>query len=892
MKAHSSVIWIKAVTLISVLLVSTHRADITLNEIETTLQFEMATNATPIRINPEGPLNFLRGYIYQKMECMYNKRFFSPQIKTDYLLKENPRSGIFVIYTYNRNRHMDKAYKALSASEMDVYTEKYHTHLIDLFPSPTGDITIETRGNQSFIQFLRAETTEKHALQILAMLLLFSEGVDIPIEVSNKALKVYETDKKDEKYFEVTMAIPWLNTKKDKVETFPQKKAKQIIKFFQENATNREVLSLMMDKCSKEEVISGKFLDSPKFLIQSYIFRFIDTVERAKEFIQTVHIMTEKYAPKTEAPSKGECVYDRLFKPDSTVTGTEYMTLMKKAQEILNTYRVFPFADSTQIPSYTSVPRYSRKAKLFSTNHLQDYSNCVECMIFSLFCCLAYDPNDFTYKTNHMGNVSEELEEFFSPEENKSFDTKKADFQKKWCTVVADLDEPSITYCRNRNELECGLINMLMVIAEIVNISEDEKRKILGFSDSLNESRGELKDKLSNDIKEYTKTLLKRLSKTENIEIEFSELRSNKCSNGRYDVYGEITMSFEKSRIKNTIVLEISKSHSAIDMEPAFMDFEDNRMEKLSKLGGSCKSGKEFVGNLFSIYVDYEIRKIDTPEKKKEFMKTQVRKTIENSFADINRLLLTEKINNLEYKKELITRSIVCSMDQKLYPEHPIVRFTSNLLGSTELDNTFIQSQVLPSVICAGLTNKNSSSLNYPNINLPEKVYEIIMTNIKNYWFVDYVLECDVSIFIIWIKYCIDNFNAYNGKGVYELFDYSVLKYICKYIFKDENMKYANAVGEAIARDYPEKKDVIISDLHYTWFMYLILQEIPNIELIKANFDAIQTSNYISSSFIYYYNQEITQALAKLKDQLCSDTKCIAKFGELMRKYSLDPTTS
>ncbi|KAI5161585.1 hypothetical protein NEAUS03_1676, partial [Nematocida ausubeli] len=335
MKTRYSVIWIKAVALISVLMMNICRADMTLDEVEASLQFEIATDATPIRINPEGPLNFLRGYIYQKMECMYNKRFFAPQIDTKYSVEEDITvKRTMPIYKYSRTEQMDKAYKALSSSEMDEYNEQYHTHLIELFPSPTGDITIETRGKQSFVQFLRAKTSEKHALQILAMLLLFSEGVHIPIKVTNTVLEVYEPSKKDELYFKVPLVIPWLNRETGKEEKPKQKRVKQIISFFQENANDREVLSLMKDKCSLEEVATGKFLDSPKFLIQSYIFEFIDTEERAIEFIQTVHTMTEKYAPKTETPSKDDCVYDRLFKSAITVEGTDCMALMKSAQEI------------------------------------------------------------------------------------------------------------------------------------------------------------------------------------------------------------------------------------------------------------------------------------------------------------------------------------------------------------------------------------------------------------------------------------------------------------------------------------------------------------------------------------------------------------------------------
>ncbi|KAI5137507.1 hypothetical protein NEAUS06_2265, partial [Nematocida ausubeli] len=439
-KIHPSVIWVKTAVLISILLISIHRANMTLDEIETTLQFEIAADSSPVKINPKGPLNFLRGYIYPKMECMYNKRFFAPQINTEYNLEHCRHKGDLK-YTYTRYRRMDMAYKALSDSEMDVYNEQYHNHLIELFPSPTGDISIETRVSRSFIRALRAEKTEKHAMQILAMLLLFSEGVDIPIEFTQSALKVYEADKEKGIYFEVPTVIERLCAKTGEVEKLKQEKVITIISFFQKNASKHEVLSIMGDKCTKEEIMSGKFLDSPKFLIQSYIFGFIDTAQRAIEFIQTVHTMTEKYAPKTEAPSKGDCVYDRLFKPAGTAANINFMALMKSTQEILNTKPVFPFADSTQLPRYTSVPRYSRKTNTFSTNHSKDYSNCVECMILSLFCCLAYDPAEGIYRTDHMGNVSKELKEFFAPEENKSFDTTKAEFQIRWCKVVACLDE-------------------------------------------------------------------------------------------------------------------------------------------------------------------------------------------------------------------------------------------------------------------------------------------------------------------------------------------------------------------------------------------------------------------------------------------------------------------
>ncbi|KAI5159849.1 hypothetical protein NEAUS03_0644 [Nematocida ausubeli] len=880
----SSVVWVKAVTLISVLLMSAHRADMTLNEVEATLQLEIATDSSQVVINPDGPLNFLRGYIYQKMECMYNKRFFAPQIDTEYSLEGDINMpAINEAYIYNRNRKMDKAYEALPENKMDVYAEKYHNHLIQLFPSPTGDISIETRGNQSFIQFLRAEKVEKHALQILAMLLLFSEGVDIPIKVTNSILEVYETDKKDKIYFTVPMEIPWLNIKENREETFQQKKVKQMISFFKKNATNLEVLSLMKDRCSQEEVSTGKFLDSPKFLIQSYIFGFIDTAEHATEFIHTVHTMVEKYVPKTETPSKDDCVYDRLFKPAGSKAETDCTALMKKTQKIINMYKGFPFTDSTQLPKYTSVPWRDPITKEFSTNHLEDYSNCVECMILSLFCCLAYDPAEGIYRTDHMGNVSEELEEFFSSE-NKSFDTKKVEFQKRWSTVVACLNEPSIAYCRNRNELDCGLINMLLVIAEIVNVPIEKKKKILELSESLKKKMGELDYIISKDIEEYTKELLKRLSKTENVEIKFSKLKRDLYSNGRYDISGKITITFEHNNIKNTILLIISEDHSTIVIKPDAMKFKNIQIDKLNEIAASCKNTVTFVESLFAAYIEYEIRKINTPKKNSEFLKEQVRKTIKNHFKDINRLLLIKKISDLEHKKNLVTCSIVYSMDKNLLPDHPIIRFTSNVVGSTELDNRSIQVQILPPLLLAELHSISSNNLNYPNIKLSKNTYDKIMNLIKQYWIAEYVLECDISIFIKWIKYCIENFGIRYINGIYDIFGVLLNRSIYEYILKDGSTECLNVLAESIKKYYPQTD--ILEEIYNGCFIHLIVQQNPDIKLIKEILHIIQIPFYCPNMLLYSRTPYVIDNIESVRNHISSDTLITARFNKLIKIYN------
>ncbi|KAI5164101.1 hypothetical protein NEAUS03_2433, partial [Nematocida ausubeli] len=587
-------------------------------------------------------------------------------------------------------------------------------------------------------------------------------------------------------------------------------------------------------------------------------------------------------------PSKDDSVYDRLFKPAGTVTETDCTALMKKTQEIINMHKGFPFADSTQIPKYTSVPWRDPITKEFSTDYPKNYSNCVECMILSLFCCLAYDSVEKIYRTDHMGNVSKELEEFFSPE-SQPFDTTKAKLQKSWCKVVACLDEPSIAYCRKRNELDCGIINMLLVIAEVVNASREEKDKILGFSEMLKEKKGELKNELSTDVKEYTKALLKRLSKIADVEIMFSDIKSAKYKNGRYDISGKITITFEHGEIKNAISLDITKEHSSINLKPTAMNFEDVRMEKMNEIAASYKHGAAFVESLFAIYVGYEVRKMDVSEdNNKEFIKRQVRKTIENNFTDINRLLLIKKINDFDFKKDLVTCSIIYTINQNLLPAHPIVCFTSNIIGSTELGNLYTQLNILPPIIFADMLSKTgSSNLNYPNIKLEKDRHDLVGYNLFICFFFDYIIDCDMNVFIRWIKSYVDNLYTEHDAHYNILLDSSMSRRICQHIFKDGTMKYADTIHNLMVEKHHKKEDGIVSIVHFIWAAYLCLMESPNIELIRRNLNSIRETKFISWSCSYYLEapymfRKAIQVLNILKDQLCEDENDTNKIGPII----------
>ncbi|KAI5135467.1 hypothetical protein NEAUS07_1182, partial [Nematocida ausubeli] len=86
-------------------------------------------------INPKGPLNLLRGYIGNRCGYMYNKRFYSSEIDTDYeLSKEGISSTGRQEYKFTRTPVNDRVYKDLDTKTPDSkYLSIYHAQLIKMF---------------------------------------------------------------------------------------------------------------------------------------------------------------------------------------------------------------------------------------------------------------------------------------------------------------------------------------------------------------------------------------------------------------------------------------------------------------------------------------------------------------------------------------------------------------------------------------------------------------------------------------------------------------------------------------------------------------------------------------------------------------------------------------
>ncbi|EHY65456.1 hypothetical protein NERG_01063, partial [Nematocida ausubeli] len=357
-------------------------------------------------INPRGPLNLLRGYIGNRNGCMYNKRFYSPEIDTDYALSKKGLSSIGEQeYNFKRKPVNDRVHKDMDTKTPEgKYLSMYHAQLIKMFPSADGDLSIEAGRSNALTNFLRADHVKKDAKYILAALLLLSEGVDIKIAVDYKGKKnnlvIKSKTCKEKEFVNVVMHTAGIDpVTNEHSDSIYQSEAAGVVKFYmqcKDNSLLKKGGEFAMP-ATREEFKSGKFLNNAAFLIQTYIYEFIDTAEDYKDFVEAAHeLMVDQIAEKenpeqTKKKGKKGRIFDELFiAKEALGENKKYIESFCGLIQAKNGSTNFPFLDFSQLPKYTRVPRCKLDKSGFEKEQALYYSNCVETALLGLFCCLAY----------------------------------------------------------------------------------------------------------------------------------------------------------------------------------------------------------------------------------------------------------------------------------------------------------------------------------------------------------------------------------------------------------------------------------------------------------------------------------------------------------------------
>ncbi|KAI5164036.1 hypothetical protein NEAUS03_2415, partial [Nematocida ausubeli] len=427
-------------------------------------------------------------------------------------------------------------HKDLELGKMD--HANFFNILMHMFPSPDGELSIDPAGYSfnSFTKFLKSENIKKHAHTLLAMLLLRTEGIEVPLELnrSNKKFltvtlrKVCIDDKENtQKTGCIQLNLYNLHCKKqnhttNQLEYFNKTHIlDDIICYITRTCTNLQVNAYRkaIEGDLKKEFWDKYFISSPNWLIQSYIHHYLKTKEEAACFNRTVYKMLSDHINECKKDNQHsqkqitEGFFRRCFVPKCINIKTATCWKMLKELE-----------DLTICPEKARLLPPDDFLKLFfreeATIHIHNnayleknvFLTDVESTLLGMFCCFAYEPESNTYNLDHIPNAPQEAKDFFSrlscsiqkPFDEPSKvqeDLNKSELNSRnlngkylskemlsnihmaWSKIVRNIkdDDVAIHYMALDNGsiiIKSDILNILTIILKLVGRYEEEKRKI------------------------------------------------------------------------------------------------------------------------------------------------------------------------------------------------------------------------------------------------------------------------------------------------------------------------------------------------------------------------------------------------------------------------------
>ncbi|EIJ92574.1 uncharacterized protein NEPG_02588 [Nematocida parisii ERTm1] len=693
-------------------------AQLELEEIKKVECTQFGANKTEY-INPGGALSPIRGHILHKSGHMHNKRFFSPEIDISYSVKKanNPNYGNVIDYIYTRKPGQDNAREEDGGSgETEGYLYSYYQQIIHMFPSAMGDLSISSGISNSFSRFIAEHRKTPDVLYVLSALLLLSEGVDVSIKVervnttkseeSSMRLVLRKQDA-DGFYANLDMRLKDINPvyKERKI---TQTKTEKTVNFFKSAAHQAALVipATLAEPATYKQFMSGEFMNTPQFLIQSYIYEFIDSADMYIKFVGAVYTLLTDYINNIDGRAcnkkeHAQKVLNSLFmQRGGDLAPSEYTAYLCKLEELKHSNGIL-FFENTELPDYTRVPIYSGGKPISTDDYSKYYSNCVEATLLGLFCCFAFDPETRKYTTEHMPGASEVLVEFFSthstPKENINYS-----MHLDWCKVVAGLGSSKIDYLRNsRNELCSGLINMLYLIREVAGHTKALEEAINYLEAVCSEQ--ELSGKHQRDTQRHIQEVCKCLSKNQDVQVVCEMVESGKRSNGRPDIFVKngIQIIYTFKEVQSGVALMVSKGHSKIYVVENLNSASDDVQDMLTQLKERYKHTGSYMRCIIKHYINIEMEKIKSKDESYGYMPIDmINYAIDDKKQNYNFLMLWGKIDTIFYKSAIIESFLIETSGQAFSCDSSIVRFTENILGSVLLDTEIERDSVLLAAAC------------------------------------------------------------------------------------------------------------------------------------------------------------------------------------------------
>ncbi|KAI5167681.1 hypothetical protein NEIRO03_2215 [Nematocida sp. AWRm78] len=690
-----------------------------------------------------------------------------------------------------------------------------------MFPCRDGTLSIVASEETSMYSFLIKDDVKSECMTIMAALFLLSEQVNIPIDVKK--------EKGEKKLILRSMDgnILYIN------QTNPSNSLKELIDFLRKYIEDANANpSVKMEASNKEptnyeQFMAGGFLNTPQFLIQTYISEFIDSENRYIEFVKNVYtLLCEQIENTNSTPEKIEKakeVFKRCFtqkkedlnqKPECSSV-KKHTDIIYELKTVIDKNRVFPFNSSLQLPAYLQVKPRDWETKEIINNG-KKYSNCVETGILGIVCCLMYDP----IKKKYSAEGISQLKEFFKTY-NVPVEVTNYKMHEDWSGVVACINSENITYVSKTakgNELESGLLNILYVLSYITGNKEEVTKEIGLLKDMCIDEN--LNKKF--DIKGHLTNILKVLSSNKNVEIECNKFTVNKREDSIIDLFGEFKLVYIYGKAEKGIKIGISSKHTSLDVFQHSSNKNDTKIkDKLKEINDLYSNAEDYIECLIKQYTNIELAEMENLFNGLEnITKKGIQDIIGKSKDDVSNLLLSGRINSVDYK-EYIVKCILIFYDIKTLTKTSVLaRFVNNLIGSTPLNDDETREDMLVWFVCN------------PEV---KKYYDRIKILFNKF------PKCNAVVFNRVISDLFGSFESYPEKNVSTCFArlikqacskdniaYDIIKsqtHLLEYLVifaeqrTDDPIKAFNTQLDTIKREFTKTGQKKLSDLYLSWLI-------------------------------------------------------------------------
>ncbi|KAI5187159.1 hypothetical protein NEIRO03_2470 [Nematocida sp. AWRm78] len=648
------------------------------------------------------------------------------------------------------------------------YMQAFTQQLINMFPSEDRYLSIESEKSDSFTRFLKEYKDKSDSLYVFASLFLLSEGINIPIRIvvdeendKNKILvlkkkELEELEKEEdsnsepkakkikmEEGFHVNLSMNMMGREEENNTIGPvyQNKTEEIVNFFKSLATTNISYCLKVPEefsipTAYDELLTGNFLCNPKFLIQSYIFEYIDSVEMYKKFVRAVYeLITEQISnnddnvnPSVETGNKAQEVFGSLFiRWDSAELPSkiEYIEYFRLVEYRLNSeLQPMPYLESAESPilnyfidtqedvfSREFMPLYNRKKDEFIVTELnrEDYI-IIEPILLCLFFLFTFDSNTGRHDISHLPSPSKELKRFFA---KYSDPLQVIDYtmHREWLRVVGDLPNKDISYCSdtcgNRKSIQFGILNMIYVIREIAGKNDTELNEKIKSMKSIINNWNSISDSDKNNILMDIQKICTYLSKNKKFEIQcksfFTKELKNSLMDGMFDsspfrvIYKNDEEGQDSIEIKFFGPYNDDPNHNGSIEYKVFRNMRNSDSDSKKTLRDIKKiyiKSKSYIGCIMRQYMDLCLDKISYAIDNEYTFTKRIQSILDSGYINPNGLLLCGNLETLQYKAEIIeifleknqnsTESDIKAIDIS----NPMVQFTRNLVGSVPINES------------------------------------------------------------------------------------------------------------------------------------------------------------------------------------------------------------